>query len=74
VEILTVIARSTQLHRKIGTRLGVGGFVIALAVGVGCSSPEQKKKAYFESGNALMAQNKPADAIVEYRNALKADA
>lgn len=63
------------MHRKIGTRLVVGGFVIALAVGIGCSgNPEEKKKAYLESGNALMAQNKPADAIVEYRNALKADA
>ena len=75
VEILTVIARSSQLHRKIGTRLMVGGFVIALAIGVGCSgNPEQKKKAFLDSGNALMAQNKPADAIVQYRNAIKVDA
>jgi tetratricopeptide (TPR) repeat protein len=75
VEIVTVIARSTPLHRKSGTRLMLGSLVVGLAVGLGCSgNPERERREYLESGNALMAQNKPADAIVQYRNALKADA
>ncbi len=70
-----MIARSTPLHRKSGTRLMLGSLVVGLAVGLGCSgNPERERREYLESGNALMAQNKPADAIVQYRNALKADA
>jgi tetratricopeptide (TPR) repeat protein len=74
VEILTVIARSTQVYRTLGTRLMLGSLVVGLVVGLGCSgNPEQQRKEFLESGNALMAQNKPADAIVQYRNAIKAD-
>lgn len=71
---LIVIARSTQLQSTFGTRLMLGSIMMALAVGLGCSgNPEQKRQAYLESGNTLMAQGKPADAIVEYRNAIRVD-
>jgi tetratricopeptide (TPR) repeat protein len=41
---------------------------------VGCSDPEVQKVKYFEQGNTLMAAGKLADAIIEYRNAIKLDA
>jgi cellulose synthase operon protein C len=37
----------------------------------GCSSPEEKAKSYYESGNALLAKNDFARASVEFRNALE---
>ena len=53
----------------------VASLALSLAVGLGCKgNPERERREYLESGNALMAQNKPADAIVQYRNAIKADA
>ena len=54
--------------------LVVGLVGLLVATGVGCSKdPEQAKREYVASGDALYKQEKYADAIVEYRNALKAD-
>ncbi len=51
-----------------------GCLALSLAVALGCKgNPERERREYLESGNALLAQNKPADAIVQYRNAIKAD-
>ncbi len=52
----------------------VGCLALSFAVALGCKgNPEQQRREYLESGNALLAENKPADAIVQYRNAIKAD-
>ena len=49
--------------------------VIALTVSFGCSrDPETAKRAYVESGDRYMKDHKVAEAIVEYRNAIKQDA
>ena len=48
--------------------------VVALAALVSaCASPEEKKAKKLEAGNALAAQQKHTEAILEYRNALKID-
>ena len=39
----------------------------------GCSNPEADKKRYVESGDQFVAQKKYQEAIVEYRNAIRAD-
>ena len=63
------------MHRTFDGRLTLACVVMGLMVGLGCSGdPAKKRQVYLESGNALMASNKPADAIVEYRNAIKVDA
>jgi len=51
------------------------GIVLALAVlaSGACSNPEQEKQAYFENANRFLEQKKYAEAIVEYRNALRVD-
>src|SRR5688572_8375103 len=42
---------------------------------VSCSKdPEQQKRAYFASGNRYFEQKKYAEAVVEYRNAVRIDA
>jgi tetratricopeptide (TPR) repeat protein len=38
-----------------------------------CSNPEADKQRYYESGNQFFEQKKYQEAIVEYRNALRAD-
>ena len=38
-----------------------------------CSDPEADKQRYFTSGNTFFEQKKYAEAIVEYRNALRVD-
>jgi tetratricopeptide (TPR) repeat protein len=40
----------------------------------GCSNPEASKRKHFERAQTLAAQGKYPEAILEYRNALKADA
>ena len=48
--------------------------VVALAaVLTACASPEQKKAKKLDAGNALAAQKKYAEAIIEYKNAIKID-
>ena len=54
------------------TRL-IAGLVCSSLVFAACSNSEQAKKEHFESANRFMAQDKPQEAIVEYRNALKED-
>lgn len=45
-----------------------------LVGGIACSKDdEQAKQRYFDNANALVEQDKHADAIVEYRNALRID-
>ena len=53
------------------TRLVVG--LVCSLVFAACSNSEQAKKEHFESANRFLAQDKPQEAIVEYRNALKED-
>ena len=49
--------------------------IVAVATIVaGCSNPEKKKIQHFEAGNALVTQQNHAEAIIEYRNAIKQDA
>ena len=51
---------------------GVVGALIAVAV-TACSNDEQAKRAFLANGNSLMEQRKFQEAILEYRNAIKAD-
>jgi tetratricopeptide (TPR) repeat protein len=44
------------------------GFAVALA---GCASKEERAQAYYENGMKLLAQNDPARAGIEFRNAIK---
>ncbi len=62
-----------QMQVKKCLVVGVVGLLLTAGL-VGCSKdPEKEKQAYFASGNALYEQGKFGDAVVEYRNALKAD-
>ena len=48
--------------------------IVAVAAMVtACSSPEKKKAQFLQAGDALVAQNKHAEAIIEYKNAIKQD-
>ena len=50
--------------------------LLAVASGVllvACSDSEQTKREHFASANKFMEAGKPQEAIVEYRNALRAD-
>jgi tetratricopeptide (TPR) repeat protein len=38
-----------------------------------CSDPEVAKRKHLAKGDALMAEGKPAEAILEYRNAIRID-
>lgn len=49
--------------------------LVGLVVAVGCrQNPETAKLRYYENGNRFFAEKRYADAIVEYRNAVKQDA
>ena len=49
--------------------------IVALVAGTAaCASPEKKKAQHLQAGDALVEQKKHAEAIIEYRNALKQDA
>jgi tetratricopeptide (TPR) repeat protein len=52
---------------------GVFALVAAL-VAAGCRDPEVAKQQHLSRGNALAARGNYADAILEYRNAIKNDA
>lgn len=48
--------------------------VCSLTVAVAaCASPEERKAKYLARGDAHLAAGRPADAVIEYRNALKID-
>ena len=48
------------------------GLLMALALSVSaCSSPEQKAQKFYEHGMQLAAEDKPAYAAVEFKNAIK---
>ena len=47
--------------------------VAVVLVIAACSNPEEKKAQHVRTGDALVAQKKYAEAILEYRNALKID-
>lgn len=50
-------------------------FAVGLSlVLVGCSDPEATKARHLEQGKAHMAAGRVADAIIDFRNALKVDA
>ena len=60
------------------SRLPLRGRLLAacasIPIVVSCSSdPEVRKVQYFERGNSYLASGKVAEAILEYRNALKID-
>src|SRR5262245_4280665 len=50
------------------------GMLAVAALTSACSNPEVDKQRYLESGNRYAAQQKYAEAIIEYRNAIVADA
>jgi tetratricopeptide (TPR) repeat protein len=53
---------------------GFGCVLLLLTVAVGCSKdPAVARQEYFDSATRLMAEKKYNDAIVQLRNALKAD-
>jgi len=57
------------------TRGRVAGLLLAILLGVGCrTNPEVAKQEYLKSGDRFMEQQKYAEAIVQYRNALQQDA
>ena len=51
----------------------VACIAVVCAIASACASPEQIKVRAFESGNRYFAEKKYAEAIVEYRNAIRAD-
>ncbi len=56
----------TQFTRLVST-------IAACAALAACSNPEQVKKEHFANATRFLAEGKTQEAIVEYRNALKAD-
>jgi tetratricopeptide (TPR) repeat protein len=56
--------------KKLTALLGIGILCGAAA----CSDPEVSKRRQLERGEALAADGKHAEAIIEYRNALRVDA
>jgi len=50
-----------------------GGVVVFAVLAVACSDPEAEKQQAFQNGNQYFEQKKYAEAIVEYRNAVRAD-
>jgi cellulose synthase operon protein C len=59
--------------RKQASKLTASAFALAL-VGVvisGCTAPEEKAKAYYESGQSYLEKKDFARAAIEFRNALK---
>ena len=47
--------------------------VVLAVVATGCRKSTQSREQFLESGNKYAGQQKYAEAIVEYRNALKVD-
>ena len=61
------------MRRTITTAgFGIVLALVVLAAGA-CSNPERDKQTYFENANRFLEQKKYAEAIVEYRNALRVD-
>lgn len=46
---------------------------LALVAAAACTDPAVKKANHLKKGDALLAQNKPTEAVLEYKNALKID-
>lgn len=46
---------------------------LALLAAAACTEPSVAKVNHVKKGDALVAQNKPAEAVLEYKNALKID-
>ena len=44
---------------------------VALACGLACASDEAKLAEHIERGEAYLEEDKPAEAIIEYKNALQ---
>ena len=65
------LAHFAGRDRRIG-RLATA--LLCVLVLASCTKPEVKKREYYDKGMALAAQKNYADAIVEFRNALKIDA
>jgi len=60
------IMKVTELSRLVAA-------VVSCMVLTGCSNSEEAKKEHFENANRFVAADKPQEAVVEYRNALKED-
>jgi tetratricopeptide (TPR) repeat protein len=46
---------------------------VLMLLGMGCSSPEDKKQAFMQKGDQLYAQKEYVKARLEYRNAIQID-
>ena len=55
-------------------RLSVPVVCLALLILIGCSDAQATKVRHVEQGDAYMAQGKYAEAVLEYRNAVRIDA
>jgi tetratricopeptide (TPR) repeat protein len=63
------LSMPTAVHRWIGVAI-----VVFLAFGTACSrDPEVLKRQYLEAGDRFVAEGKHAEAILEYRNAIRLD-
>ena len=60
-----------MISNSVGLRLLACGLCVIVAA---CSDPAVRKARHVEQGKAYMAEGKTADAIIEFRNALKIDA
>jgi cellulose synthase operon protein C len=60
-------------HRTLSSKLVASTFALALlgTVLTGCSSREEKTKAYYESGQSYLEKKDFVRAAIEFRNALK---
>jgi cellulose synthase operon protein C len=65
--------RLQKMTRFAGGMGLVKGAALGLAILglVGCSSPEERAKAHYESGKHLLETGEPVRAVLEFRNALK---
>ena len=62
-------AGGVRIRRRLGAALAIA--LVSIAAG-GCQSAEKKAQGYLESGDAYAARGEMAEAVIEYRNAVKA--
>jgi putative PEP-CTERM system TPR-repeat lipoprotein len=60
--------------RKLPALILRGLVAITLVTAVACSDPEKRKQEHLAAADAFASQGKYEEAILEYRNAIKADA
>src|SRR3989338_10165979 len=68
---ITVTFLSWHPYSSLSGKLARFLLVLPFMLIVGCSSPEEQAKAYYDKGMALLKEGKPDKAQIEFKNALQ---